>query len=96
MQMTIPYICRENVEEILNGLENVSSNLFQSFTENKLKGSAGKCHLLRSYGKNAHVNIGTSQIVNNDCKRFLGIDIDYKLSFDMCTFGHVATSLTRL
>ena len=32
-----PCLSRKNVEEVLNGLENVSSNLFQWFTENELK-----------------------------------------------------------
>ena len=66
----------------MNGLENVSSSLFQWFTENELKGNVGKCHLLISSGKNVHVNIGTSPIKNSDCERLLGIDIDYKLSFE--------------
>ena len=75
------YLSRKNVEEVLNGLENVSSNLFQWFTENELKGNATKCHLLINSGENLHVNIGTSQIKNSDCERLLGIDIDCKLSF---------------
>ena len=77
-----PYLSGKNVEEVLNGLENVSSNLFQWFTENELKGNASKCHLLISSGENVHVNIGTSQIKNSDCERLLGIDIDCKLSFE--------------
>ena len=55
----------KNVEEVLNGLENVLSILFQWFTENKLKGNASKCHLLISSGENAHVNVGASQIKNS-------------------------------
>ena len=41
-----PYLSRKNLEEVLNGLENVSSNLCQWFTENELKGNTSKCHLL--------------------------------------------------
>ena len=66
----------------MNGIENVSSNQFQWFPENELKGNAIKCHLLISSGENVHVNIGTSQIKNSDCERLLGIDIDCKLSFE--------------
>ena len=77
-----PYLSEKNVEEVLNGLENVSSNLFQWFTENQLKGHASKCHLLISSGENVHVNIGTSQIKSSDCERLLGTDIDCKLSFE--------------
>ena len=77
-----PYLNGKNIEEVLNGLENVSSNLFQWFTENELKGNASKYHLLISSGENVHVNIGTSQIKNSDCERLLGIDIDCKLGFE--------------
>ena len=42
----IPYLSLKNLEEDLNGLENVLSNLFQWFTENELKGNTSKCHLL--------------------------------------------------
>ena len=38
-----PCLSRNNVDEVLNSLENVSSNLFQWFTENELKGNASKC-----------------------------------------------------
>ena len=56
MQMTIPlYLCEKNVEKVLSGLENVSSNLFQWFTENELKGNASKCHLPISSGEKVHV-----------------------------------------
>ena len=76
------YLSGKNVEEVLKGLENVSPNLFQWFTENELKGTASKCHLLISSNENMHVNIGTSQIKNSDCERLLRIDIYCKLSFE--------------
>ena len=75
-------LSEKNVEEVLDGLENVSSNLFQWFTENELKGNTSKCHLLITSGENVHVNKGTSQIKNRDCERLLEINIDCKLSFE--------------
>ena len=81
----IPYLSLKNVGEVwevLNGLENVLSNLFQWFTENKLKGNASKSHLPINSGENVHVNIGTSQIKNINWEKLLGIDIDCKLSFE--------------
>ena len=57
-----PYFSGKNVEKVFNGLENVSPNLFQWFTENELKINASKYHLLISSSENVHVNIGTSQI----------------------------------
>ena len=77
-----PYLRGKNVEEILNGLENVVPNLFRWFTENELKGNTSKCHLLISSGETVHVNIGTSQIKNSNCGRLLGIYIECKLSFE--------------
>ena len=57
-----PYLRGKIVEEVLNDLENVSSDLFQWFTENELRGNASICHLLINSGENVHVNIRTSQI----------------------------------
>ena len=53
-----PYLSGKKVEEVLNGLKNVSSNLFQCFNENELKGNASKFNLLISSGEKVHVNIG--------------------------------------
>ena len=66
-----PYLRGKNVEEILNGLENVLPNLFRWFTENELKGNTSKCHLLISSGETVHVNIGTSQIKNSNCEKVI-------------------------
>ena len=72
------YLSGKNVEEVLNSLENVSSNLLQ----NELKGNASNRHFQTSSGENVHVNISTSQIKNCDFKRLLGIGVDCKLSFE--------------
>ena len=66
-----PYLSGKYAEEVLKGLENVSSNLFQWFTENELKGNASKCHLLISSGENVHVNISTSQIKSSEKDNFI-------------------------
>ena len=60
----------------------MSSNLFQLFTVNELKGNASKCHLLIRSDEDVGVNIGAPQIKNSDCKRLFPIDIDCKLSFE--------------
>ena len=65
----------------MSSLENVLSILFKWFTENELKGNASKSHLLIRSGENVHVNIGTSEIKDSNCKRVLGTDVDCKLSF---------------
>ena len=86
----IPYLSLKNLEEDLNGLENVLSNLFQWFTENELKGNTSKIYLLISSGENVHVNIGTSQIKSSNCERLVGTDIDCKLSFENTLIKYVA------
>ena len=63
----------------MKGLDNVSLNLLQSYTENEFKGNAIKCHLLINSGENVDEDIGTSQIKN---RVVLGIDIDCKLSLE--------------
>ena len=85
-----PNLSEKNVEEVLNGLENASSNLFQWFTENELKGNTSKIYLLISSGENVHVNIGTSQIKSSNCERLVGTDIDCKLSFENTLIKYVA------
>ena len=44
-----PYLSGKSVEKVLNGLENVLSNLFQWFPENESKGNANKCYLLTKF-----------------------------------------------
>ena len=66
-----PYLSAKNVEDVLNGLENVSSNLLKWFTEKELKVNASKCYLLISSGENVDVNTGTSQIKNSDCEKLI-------------------------
>ena len=44
----IPYFSWKYVEGILNSLKNVSSKLFQWFTDKELKGNPSKCHLLKN------------------------------------------------
>ena len=63
----------------MKGLDSVSLNLLQSYTENEFKGNAIKCHLLINSGENVDEDIGTSQIKN---RVVLGIDIDCKLSLE--------------
>ena len=66
-----PYLSSKTVEEVLNILKNLPSNLFQWYTESELKGNTSKCHLLISSGENGHVNAGTRQIKNSSCERLV-------------------------
>lgn len=70
------YSSGKNVEEVLNTLENVSSNLLQWFADKESERNPSKCYLLIRSGKNVHINIGTSHIKNSSYERLLRIDID--------------------
>ena len=47
-----------------------------------MKRNVRKCYLLISSSENVRGNIVTLQIKNVSCKRLLGVDIYYKLSFE--------------
>ena len=59
-----------------------SSNFFQQFNENKLKGNTSKYHLLLSSDENIDPNIGTSQIKNSNYEKLFRVNIDSNLSFE--------------
>ena len=59
-----------------------SSNFFQQFNENKLKGNRSKYHLLLSSDENIDPNIGTSQIKNSNYEKLFRVNIDSNLSFE--------------
>ena len=47
-----------------------------------MKGNADKCHLIMSKNDTPALNIGESFIKTSNCEKFLGVKIDYKLTFD--------------
>ena len=91
-----PYLSEKNAEKVLKSLENVSSNLFQWFPENELKGNTSKFHLLITSGENVHVNIGMSQIKNSTCERLLGTSIVCKISFETTLIKYIPEQRQKL
>ena len=84
-----PYVARENLEEVIESLEQVSESIFKWFSDNQMKANAEKCHLLTSGKKEMSLKIGDTNIGNSDSEKLLSIKIDRKLTFgahlkDMC------------
>ena len=46
------------------------------------KGKTDKCHLIIIKNNAQEVQVGESLIKRNNCEKLLGINIDYKLTFD--------------
>ena len=86
---TTPFIVENNIENVIASLEQVSEDLFNWFKNNRLKSSAGKCHVLVSTNKPIGVNIGNYTIDNSECEKILGVKLDVNLNFsdhisDLC------------
>ena len=67
----------------MHSLENVSSNLFQCFTEKELKGIANKCHQRISSGENVHFHRLKIAVVKGYWNLiYLNIYLNCKMSFE--------------
>ena len=75
-----PYTSANNIDELIDSLEIVSSNLFKCFKDHLLKHNPDKCHLLVSTNEKIKINIGDFSIENGDCEKLLGVKIDNKLT----------------
>ena len=47
-----------------------------------MKGNTNKCHLIMSIENAPELEIGDSLIKTSNCEKLLGVNIDYKLTFD--------------
>ena len=78
-----PYISANNINEvILFFLEKATDTLFKWFSDNVMKNSADKCHLLVSTNNAINIKIETIDINNSTCEKLLGVKFNYKLTFD--------------
>ena len=58
-------MCSENVDVTLEKLEEEEKVLFESFSNNFLKGNADKCHLILSKDEPLPINIDNEVIKNS-------------------------------
>ena len=76
------YKKHENIDDLITSLQDAVSKLFKWFSDNQMKGSTDKCHLLLSKDESSEIHIGDSIIESSTCEKLLGIKIDSKLRFD--------------
>ena len=79
---SIIYKEHENVDDLITSLQNAAAKLFKWFSDNQMKESTDKCHLLLSKDESSETYVGDSIIESSTCEKLLGIKIDSKLRFD--------------
>ena len=62
-------------------VEKASVAIYQWFSDNQMQDNADKCHILISFEEKVRVNIGTTQIENNNSEKLLGVHIVSTLGF---------------
>ena len=77
-----PITSANNIDDLIDSLEKVSSSLFKWFKDNLFKCNPDKCHLLVSTNEKTKINIVEFSIENSDCEKLLGAKIDNNLRFD--------------
>ena len=85
---TTSYSVGSTTTEVLENLFGITKKLFPRFANNQMKANDDKCHLLLSSPDDSSIiQMENSTIKCYKVKKLLGIQIDYKLKFDV----HVET-----
>ena len=64
-----PYVCADNIDEVIKSLEKDSEILFKWFNDNLMKINADKCHLLVSTNNTVKIKIGNFDITNGKSEK---------------------------
>ena len=72
-----PYTAK-TIDEVIQSLEFDSMILLQWFSDNQMKASVSKCHLLVNKKDEVTLRIGDTEIKNSDYEKLLGIKSWYK------------------
>ena len=81
---TNPYSVGSTTTEVSENLSGITEKLFTRFANNQMKANDDKCHLLLSSPDDSSmIQIENSTIKYFKVKKLLGIQIDYKLKFDV-------------
>ena len=70
-----------NIDEVVAILENDSVQLFKWFSDNQMKVSKDKCHLVISNNKKVSMKTDNIELENSSSEKLLGIITDSKLNF---------------
>ena len=78
------YACDISLNTVIQRLEHDSSLTLEWFECNHMKLNEDKCHLLIAGHKYEHIcaNVGSVKILESDCVKLLGINIERELSFN--------------
>ena len=78
-----PCVIEGNTKESLRSLELASNDLLEQFSNNKIKASPDKVHLLTSLNDELKIRINDVVINSSSkCKKLLGVIIDNTLNFN--------------
>ena len=69
-----PFVSGDTPLNVIRSLENAAEKLFEWFTNNHMKASHDKCHLLMS--------TFSDYITNSDYEKLLGVTVDASLNFN--------------
>ena len=79
---TTPYVIGNNAEKVVTKLKAITQKLFTWFSQNKMKASLNKCHLLLSITDAFNFKISETVISNSNSKKLLGVSFDNNLKFE--------------
>ena len=78
-----PYVCKDDINSVINHLKDDSETLLQWFSNNTLKANPDKFHLILSEpDSTVKINIAENEINNNEYQKLLGVTIDSKMKFE--------------
>ena len=72
---------KNNINNVIACLEQVSEALFNYFKNNRLKNNDDKCHVIFSMNKPVGNKVGDCTIDNSECEKLLVVKIDLSLNF---------------
>ena len=76
-----PFAAADNIEDVIQPLEQIGDNLITGFSGNQMKLNPDKCYLFVNTKEQDTLKIDNLHIKISLCKKWLGINFDYKLNF---------------
>ena len=76
------YQSGNNIDDAINGLQVSAEKRFLWSTDNQMKGKTGKCYFIVCTNNSQEIQVRESLIKRSNCEKLLGVNIDYKLTFD--------------
>ena len=64
-----PFVVKNNIDNVIASLEQVSDALFNWFKNNRLKNNVDKCHVLVSTSKPVGIKVGDYTMDIGECEK---------------------------